>query len=206
MSVPTRISAGTCNCYVAHTFETHVSHRITLPVYNSGWVRDGRGVYVDDLVETFDPAIRDFDQPWYACAPARVAHSRFAWRLSPAARVHYSARDMYMLKLVPAVPRSSLKIYQEKLGAAWDNSVTILAVGHLTVLLELLESPGGAELVATKVKKMVVMGDTLSERDVPEWVSGAIYSWRRPRVCVRLRPPPPRPSHRTHTAATRPTQ
>ena len=93
--------------------------------------------------------------------------------------------------------RSSLKVYQEKLGAAWDSSVTIVAVGHLTVLLQLLESPGGKDLVASKVRHLVVMGGTLGQRDVPEWVRRADSSRSmRNRACMAM------PTHATHTIVT----
>jgi hypothetical protein len=74
-----------------------------------------------------------------------------------------------------SVPWTSLYVYQDVLGQAASGTVTIVAVGHLTVLLELLEAVGGKQLVASKVKKLIVMGGTLTERDddtpnVSEWV------------------------------------
>ena len=38
--------------------------------WSPDWVRDGRGVYVEDLVNTFKPNIHNFDQPWYSNASA----------------------------------------------------------------------------------------------------------------------------------------
>ena len=79
-----------------------------------------------------------------------------------------------------------MRVYQAVLGKAWDNSVTIVAVGHLTVILELLEAPGGKELVASKVKHMIVMGGTLYDRPVPEWVSGTPYCTHLRSACSAL--------------------
>ena len=70
------------------------------------------------------------------------------------------------------VPWTSLHVYQEVLGGALNKSVTVVVVGHLTVLHQLLQSEGGQALVAEKVKEMVVMGGTLGPRDVPEWNFG----------------------------------
>jgi inosine-uridine nucleoside N-ribohydrolase len=60
---------------------------------------------------------------------------------------------------------TSLEIYRKTLAAAPDGSVTVVSVGFLVNLRELLESPAdaaspltGKDLVKQKVKKLVVMG------------------------------------------------
>ena len=56
----------------------------------------------------------------------------------------------------PVLP--ALKVYHKTLAAAPDGSVTIVGIGFATNLLELLQSLGGAALVASKVNKLVYMG------------------------------------------------
>lgn len=62
-------------------------------------------------------------------------------------------------------PRPALQLYRELLAQQPDHSITIVAVGLLTALHQLLESPAdaispltGKELVARKVDKLVTMG------------------------------------------------
>ncbi|KAK8080930.1 inosine-uridine nucleoside n-ribohydrolase [Apiospora hydei] len=57
--------------------------------------------------------------------------------------------------------------YLDSLGSAQDNSITIISIGFLTNIAELLESPpdqhsssNGRELISSKVKELVVMGGT----------------------------------------------
>lgn len=51
-----------------------------------------------------------------------------------------------------------LQFYKEALSKARDNSVTIVAIGFLTNLNELLYSPGGKGLIRSKVKELVIQG------------------------------------------------
>lgn len=67
---------------------------------------------------------------------------------------------------------TSLAIYRKTLAAAPDGSVTIVSVGFLINLRELLESPAdaasplaGKDLVKQKVKKLVVMGGAYPASD-----------------------------------------
>lgn len=50
------------------------------------------------------------------------------------------------------------ELYRELLGAASDKSVTIVSVGFLTAISQLLESDNGQQLVADKVKALYIMG------------------------------------------------
>jgi hypothetical protein len=52
----------------------------------------------------------------------------------------------------------ALSVFRSTLEAASDASVTVVAVGFLTNVLDLLRSPGGVELVQRKVKRMTIMG------------------------------------------------
>ena len=52
----------------------------------------------------------------------------------------------------------ALPVFRQTLESAADGSVTIVAVGFLTNVLDLLRSPGGVDLVTRKVKRMVIMG------------------------------------------------
>jgi hypothetical protein len=60
-----------------------------------------------------------------------------------------------------------LRIFRNALESAADGSVTVVAVGFLTNVHDLLLSPSGVELVARKVKLMVVMGGM---RKCNQWV------------------------------------
>ncbi|KAK6071538.1 inosine uridine-preferring nucleoside hydrolase [Seiridium cupressi] len=60
-----------------------------------------------------------------------------------------------------------VEVYREILGSATNNSLTIISVGFLTNIADLLNSTpdnysssGGVDLVASKVKELVVMGGT----------------------------------------------
>ena len=89
-------------------------------------------------------------------------------------------RGWYVRTLVDSFPSavtnisevpSALRVYRRALESSDDGSVTIVAVGFLTNVLDLLRSPGvgrrlsGVELVARKVKRIVIMGGI---RDCPE--------------------------------------
>lgn len=50
------------------------------------------------------------------------------------------------------------ELYRELLGEASDKSVTIVSVGFVTAIAQLLESEGGRQLVADKVKALYIMG------------------------------------------------
>jgi hypothetical protein len=67
---------------------------------------------------------------------------------------------------------SALEIYRRTLNAAPDGSVTVVSVGFLVNLAELLKSPpdagsplSGMDLVKKKVKKLVVMGGAYPASD-----------------------------------------
>jgi hypothetical protein len=55
-------------------------------------------------------------------------------------------------------PRDAAELYLEILGRRPDKSVTIVTVGYMTNLAELLRRPGGKEAVEKKVKLWVCMG------------------------------------------------
>jgi len=55
-------------------------------------------------------------------------------------------------------PRDAAELYLEILGRRPDKSVTIVTVGYMTNLAELLRRPGGKELVEKKVKLWICMG------------------------------------------------
>lgn len=112
--------------------------------YEPWWTNHGRGRYVEDLV-----------RHW------------------PEGGATASGR---------AVP-SALKVLRAALGEAADHSVVYVSIGFMTNLLDLLQSPAdavgdklpsGAQLVRTKVKRMVVMGGRarFSEDPVVEWNFG----------------------------------
>ena len=68
-------------------------------------------------------------------------------------------------------PRA-IDVYRSTLASADDNSVTIVSIGFLINLKELLQSPpdarsplNGAELVRKKVKRLVVMGGEFPKSD-----------------------------------------
>ena len=52
----------------------------------------------------------------------------------------------------------ALPVFRRALEEAADGSVTLVAVGFLTNVLDLLQSPGGIALVARKLKRVVIMG------------------------------------------------
>ena len=56
-------------------------------------------------------------------------------------------------------PEEGVALYRRLLEQAEDGSVTICAIGLLTLLAELLRQPGGRELVARKVKLLVSMAN-----------------------------------------------
>ena len=56
-------------------------------------------------------------------------------------------------------PEEAVALYRRLLETAPDHSVTICAIGLLTLLAELLRQPGGRELVARKVKLLVSMAN-----------------------------------------------
>ena len=73
----------------------------------------------------------------------------------------------YVDKLVQRFPsrvqqiedvEEALPVFRRTLEGAVDGSVTLVAVGFLTNILELMRAPGGIDLVKQKVKRMVVMG------------------------------------------------
>ncbi|NGM62380.1 nucleoside hydrolase [Sphingobacterium sp. SGG-5] len=66
--------------------------------------------------------------------------------------------------------RDAIKLYRQLLSSADDKSITIITIGFLTNLAQLLESPAdqispltGKELVLRKVNKLVVMGGKFPE-------------------------------------------
>ena len=85
----------------------------------------------------------------------------------------------------------ALQVYRSTLSQVPENSVTLVAIGFATTMLELLESPGdiwsplsGKELVNKKLKKLIYMGgredfhhvewdNPLSYTDPVEWNFGA---------------------------------
>ena len=72
---------------------------------------------------------------------------------------------------------SALDVYTRALSAAADRSVTIVSIGFATNLMALLSSELGAELVARKVERRVVMGGwyprSPTPREAAEWNFGA---------------------------------
>ncbi len=56
-------------------------------------------------------------------------------------------------------PEEATGLYRHLLENAEDASVTICSIGLMTVLAELLRSPGGIELVQRKVRRMVAMAE-----------------------------------------------
>ncbi|KAL1525528.1 hypothetical protein AB1Y20_020384 [Prymnesium parvum] len=109
-------------------------------------------------------------------------------------------RGWYVDELISEFPSSirnasqasdALLVYRTVLARAVDNSITVVAIGFGTTLLELLESPPdsasplpGRWLAAKKLKKLVFMGgreifhhniaaDAFSEADPVEWNFGA---------------------------------
>jgi len=131
------------------------------------FMREGKGVYVEELVNRFDPPIRDASQ-----AP------------------------------------DALQVYRSALAAAEDGTVVVASIGHATNLVPLLQSPGdeistltGSELVARKVKKMVVMGGFRGDPSVytdptyqPEYAEWNFGGCGGPWVA----PPPPPSSEDNH--------
>lgn len=103
------------------------------------WTREGRGVYVDDLVARFAPP-----QPTWEGLP------------------------------------NAASLYRSTLTAAADSSVTVVAVGFGTNIVDLLSSDpdevsplDGRALVARKVARLIVMGGTdPSDPDWAEWNFG----------------------------------
>ncbi|MCO6043481.1 nucleoside hydrolase [Aeoliella sp. ICT_H6.2] len=96
---------------------------------------------------------------------------------------------------------SAVKVYRQVLAAQPDDSVTIVSVGFLTNLAELLDSPAdefssldGKQLVAAKVKQWVCMGGVFPEghfasgegeynlKITPEATQRAINGWPTPIV------------------------
>lgn len=57
----------------------------------------------------------------------------------------------------------AVDFYSRLLAAQADGSVTIVSVGFLNNLSDVLKSPGGKELLAAKVKELVVMGGKYPE-------------------------------------------
>lgn len=55
-------------------------------------------------------------------------------------------------------PADALTIYRDILDKQPDHSVTIVTVGYLTNLRNLMQSPNGPDLIRAKVKKWVCMG------------------------------------------------
>ena len=82
-----------------------------------GWTREGRGVYVDLLVEEFSPKISSYDQ------------------------------------VPPAVD-----VYRRTLAMADDGSVTLVCVGHATNLNDFLQWDVNQEMMARKVRQLIIMG------------------------------------------------
>lgn len=58
---------------------------------------------------------------------------------------------------------NALNLYQDTLEAEPDDSVTIIAVGMQTNLSNLINAPGGRDLVRDKVKRLIVMGGEYPE-------------------------------------------
>ncbi|GJJ13414.1 hypothetical protein Clacol_007668 [Clathrus columnatus] len=54
--------------------------------------------------------------------------------------------------------KTPLRFYKEILANENDNSVTIVAIGFLTNLNELLSSPGGKDLIRRKVRELIIQG------------------------------------------------
>ncbi len=94
-------------------------------------------------------------------------HRRVARRVSP----HRAPDDQ---------EPKAVDVYRQTLAAAPDQSVTIISVGFLVNLADLLQSPAdsfspltGVELVRKKVKELVVMGGHFPRGDGAEYNFGA---------------------------------
>lgn len=92
-----------------------------------------------------------------------------------------------------AQTEDAVKVYRSTLAAAPDHSVTIVAVGFATVLLQLLRSTldgvshfNGYELVARKVQRMVMMGGRhhFHDWDPVEWNWGELQALCVPYVPI----------------------
>ena len=78
-------------------------------------------------------------------------------------------------------PEEGVALYRRLLSEAEDGSVVICAIGFLTVLAQLLDSPGGADLVRRKVRLLVSMGGG----NWPEGWDG--FNWRMaPKAAARV--------------------
>ena len=68
-------------------------------------------------------------------------------------------------------PREAGELLRELLSAQPDGSVTVCAIGMLTALAQLLDSPGGEDLVRAKVRRLVSMalGAYPQGRDTFNW-------------------------------------
>jgi hypothetical protein len=84
----------------------------------------------------------------------------------------------------------ALTVFRRALaGAPGWRQVTVVAIGHATNLLALLQSPAdaisgwtGLELVRQKVKQLVWMGGSYWVKDRVEWNWGACGGWATPNV------------------------
>lgn len=89
--------------------------------------------------------------------------------------------------------KDAVKLYLELLAAAPDKSVELCAVGFFTNLMRLLDTPGGAELVAKKVKTLRIMAGSFDGAlahpeynvwgDIPS-ARRIFASWPTPIVCT----------------------
>ena len=131
------------------------------------WAREEKAIQAIDAVNTY------YGRPDLALGVRKVAPWVTEWSYAyPIAERfdydvdHHSAPDV-------------VSLYREKLSQAADRSVTIITVGPLANIKNLIESAAdkhsplsGDELINQKVKQFVVMGGRFSEGGVagqPEW-------------------------------------
>jgi inosine-uridine nucleoside N-ribohydrolase len=91
-------------------------------------------------------------------------------------------------------PREAVGLLRELLAAQPDGSVVVCAIGMLTALAQLLDSPGGEGLVRAKVRQLVTMalGTYPRGRDAFNWVmdvpaaARVLHGWPTPVVVSHL--------------------
>ena len=161
--------------------------------WSPAWIRDGRGFFVDDMVDTFRPARESYDawDSWRCdlshcsdvggdcCAPIaldELAHCTDGWFPSRTGRgcpgIGFADGQFVCCERSHTEP--AFGAYQNALWAALDRSITLVAAGHLTNLHELVNWDGG-DLLTRKLDKLIVMGGRLqsTDNDPVEWNFGA---------------------------------
>ena len=107
-------------------------------------------------------------------APTRI--SRTARRPTSHALISPRVADVdELVATFPSPIRSAadaldaLALFRSTLESAADRSVSVVSVGYLTNIYDLLQSADGPGLMARKVKELVVMGGRKHPSEVEEW-------------------------------------